>query len=91
MIQSSISHCWPEAYATRRRVPRRGFGQGMHHLFARRLAGWSATGWAVGNSPASASSTLADRVRVLRSAAVIVFLIGLISEQVTSLTYRRDS
>jgi len=31
------------------------------------------------------------RVRVLWSAAVIVFLIGLISEQVTSLTYRRDS
>jgi len=31
------------------------------------------------------------RVRLLRSASVIVFLIGLISEQVTSLTYRRDS
>ena len=30
------------------------------------------------------------RVRVLWSAAVIVFLIGLISEQITSLTYRRD-
>ena len=32
-----------------------------------------------------------DEVRVLRSAAVIVFLIGLISEQITSLTYRRDA
>jgi len=32
-----------------------------------------------------------DEVRVLRSASVIVFLIGLISEQITSLTYRRDS
>jgi len=31
------------------------------------------------------------RVRVLWSAAVIVFLIGLISEQITSLTYRRDA
>jgi hypothetical protein len=31
------------------------------------------------------------RVRVLWSAAVIVILIGLISEQITSLTYRRDA
>ena len=90
MIQSSISHCWPEAYATRRRVPRRGFGQGMHHLFARRLAGWPATGWDSREFICIGELDL-GRVRVLRSAAVIVFLIGLISEQVTSLTYRRDS
>jgi hypothetical protein len=28
---------------------------------------------------------------LLLSAAVIVFLIGLVSEQITSLTYRRDA
>ena len=37
-----------------------------------------------------ASPLLAGLLMLLFSAAVIVFLIGLVSEQITNLTYRRD-